>query len=84
MTLLHARAWREETNSLGHVRMQWVTAERGHARGHGRLNGKTMPPLLSCRRTACATTSVSSCFPMVVYSVLCLVSLVQSRLTVVV
>ena len=42
------------------------------------MNGKTLPPLLLCRGTPCATTSVSSCFLMVVYSVLCLVSLVCS------
>ena len=50
------------------------------------MNGKTLPPLLLCRGTACATTSVSSFFffLMVVYSVLCPVSLVQSCLSVIV
>ena len=66
MTLLHAWAWREEPHSPGRDRIQWITTKRGHARGHGQMNGKSLPPLLMCRRTACATISDSSCFPMLV------------------
>ena len=79
-----ARAWREEPNSPGYDCMQWITDERGYAKGHGRMNGRTLQPLLLCRRTACATTSASSCFPLVVCSVVCLTSHVQFRLTVIV
>ena len=41
----------DEPNTPGYDRMQLITAERGHKRRHGRLNGETLPLLLSCRCT---------------------------------
>ena len=84
MTLLHARAWREELHSPGCDRMQWITTERGLAK-RTRANERRVPA------TSFVVSSHRMCddlcqqlFSNVRVQFLCPGPLVQLRLSVVV